>query len=653
MKDIKYSIATAITHGKLTMPEIPKLRKVATKQEYRQVERMFSAAFKAYLKKGYHVTDKGIVSNAISMPYWAQQIKNPRIHNIALKVLSDSGWFTVVTRPMSNWSEAYLNETKLLEYVPKAQLDQVRTFEKFADYKLTFHDVNQDMGASRTKVQGEIRETGLIRNGFAKAGKVPFRFDTKTMDEFEYVVKDAVNKGIDKMINLYPQIVKDHANYKELGSEIVDYYISHNFTYNAGPRTNDPRGRDNSGYLNRIGNPVGFKVMRSLLVIPEEHRNAVTKRGLYNKFMFIAQLLGFKEGSKWDKIKAGKEAYFTNKYHEMDYSEDTAEEVFENMWLQRTYEDIDNYFGGESKTLSILKRRGKLVDLLALKDIDYKWKVPIEIDMSASVLGYLGLLLNHKPFLDRCNITMGNLTDAWSHDVITNRKQFKTIMRQCYGSQLTAQKMWDLMDIPYTAEEVDAFNTEMATGDIAVAIAFKNFIIDNCNMQEQMKFHVGNEKFDTFCNKWHNVGETTKVFDVFNTATNSILTVQNTETVKKADLKSFRRYTVTGCIHNLDGQVADNTTDATYDKYGWVLPIHDALLLCCEAADYARDIYANGRAEDEPSLKWVHTNRNELLTNYFKSIGIKGSAVRLHWRSVRDLVEPLEEELTVNPMVLK
>ena len=49
--------------------------------------------------------------------------------------------------------------------------------------------------------------------------------------------------------------------------------------------------------------------------------------------------------------------------------------------------------------------------------------------MSASVLGYLGLLLNHKPFLDRCNITNGPLTDAWAHPVITNRKQFKTIMR--------------------------------------------------------------------------------------------------------------------------------------------------------------------------------------------------------------------------------
>lgn len=50
--------------------------------------------------------------------------------------------------------------------------------------------------------------------------------------------------------------------------------------------------------------------------------------------------------------------------------------------------------------------------------------------------------------------------------------------------------------------------------------------------------------------------------------------------------------------------------------------IHDADILCCEAADYAREVYANGRTDPEPSLKYIHTNRNQILSKYFTSLGI-------------------------------
>ena len=298
-----------------------------------------------------------------------------------------------------------------------------------------------------------------------------------------------------------------------------------------------------------IGNPIGFKVMRSLLVIPENARNQATQRGLESKLMFVAQLLGFKNGSKQDKIDQGWKQYLTDTFHECDYSDETAEEVFENIWLTRLYQDLDNAFGNSFK-LKIYKQRAKASEVLPidLPIVEYKWSVPIEIDMSASVLGYIGLLLNHKPFLDRCNITPGNLTDAWSHDVITNRKQFKSIMRQCYGSQMSASDMWNEMQIAHTYEEVQAFNKEMESGDIAVAIKFKDFIIDNCQMQPKMKLHVMNEKVDTYCNKFHKVGEETTMFDLYDTKTDSVRRVHNTSIKQVPDLKSFKRYSVTGLI---------------------------------------------------------------------------------------------------------
>lgn len=402
-----------------------------------------------------------------------------------------------------------------------------------------------------------------------------------------------------------------------------------------------------------IGNPIGFKVMRSLLVIPENARNQATQIGLESKLMFVAQLLGFKNGSKQCKIDQGWNQYLTETFHECDYSDETAEEVFENIWLTRLYQDLDNAFGNSFK-LKIYKQRAKAGVTLPinLPIVKYKWSVPIEIDMSASVLGYIGLLLNHKPFLDRCNITPGDLTDAWSHDVITNRKQFKSIMRQCYGSQMSASDMWNEMQIAHTYEEVQAFNKEMESGDIAVAIKFKDFIIDNCQMQPKMKLHVMNEKVDTYCNKFHNVGEETTMFDLYDTKTDSIRRVHNTSIKQVPDLKSFKRYSVTGLVHNLDGQVMDNTVYHVILKYIFCLPIHDAAILCCEAADYAREIYANGATTDEPSLKHIHTNRTVILQNYFRSLNIPASAVK-EWQLLQRYVIPLEEDLEVNPMVLK
>lgn len=41
-------------------------------------------------------------------------------------------------------------------------------------------------------------------------------------------------------------------NYRELGNEVVDAYIYSDGIYNGGPRTSDPRGRNNRGDLSKI-----------------------------------------------------------------------------------------------------------------------------------------------------------------------------------------------------------------------------------------------------------------------------------------------------------------------------------------------------------------------------------------------------------------
>ena len=640
------SIRQQILNNRLELPVIRDLKVTP------EIQSMFRAMWHRYITKG--------ANEPTSMTYWAQRIANPKLHNQVLRILSDGGWVTVSTRPNNNWSEAYINESKLLTYCTKAELDRTRMYHKFSKYMLTLHHDDQDYGSAVTSVRGKRMDTGLRRPGFAKAGKVQYSFDTTVMHAYSFEVEQQINKGIRNMIERYPQIRDDHANYEELGREVVQAYIyAEDNLYNAGPRTSDQRGRNNRGDLSKIGNPIGFKIMRSLLVIPEEYRNQATTKGLANKYLFIAELMGFKSGTVDAKREFGRKCYYTTAFH----TNPDEGEVIENIWLERTYLDIDNAFGNMF-TLNILKRRA-VEGVLNFTDpaiVTYKWTTPIEIDASASVLGFLGLLLNHRPFMERCNILPGTLSDAWGHDVITNRKQFKTSMRPLYGSQLSAQAMWDDMNrgknptdtgyLHYTTEEVHAFQNELDNGEFKVAVAFKDFLINNAQMQPEMDLVVNSQIAHTYCNKFHNVGESTTVYDLFDSATQRIRRIHNTQTKRIPDLHSFRRFGPTGLIHSLDAQVMDNTVNHVIDRYGFAIDIHDAIICCCESADYARDVYANGTTPDEPSLKQIHTNRKSILQDYIRSLNIPASAIT-EFQAVMVQVEPLNEKLIVNPLVLK
>lgn len=368
----KVKIRQQILSNNLELPNIKGLQVTA------ECNKFFKALWHAYITSGQRTTENGIVTNTVSLPYWAQRIANPKLMNILLKILSDSGWITVSTRPNNNWSEAYLNESKLLKYCTQEELDHTRIHYKLRKYKLELH-VEQNLGATKTKAKGRIFNSGLIRNGFAASGFVKYQFDTSMMSEYKDFVVKQINKGIEKMIVQYPQITEDHANYKELGIEIVDSYICHKEQYNAGPRTSDPRGRNNRGDLNKIGNPVGFKIMRALLVIPEEYRQTATKEGLTNKYLFIAELMGFKTGAIEEKISFGRKCYWANTLH----TGTKESEIIENIWAIRTYEDIDNAFN--SPFTNIFKRRAmkKQFNFEDPELTAYKWCVPIEIDMSA------------------------------------------------------------------------------------------------------------------------------------------------------------------------------------------------------------------------------------------------------------------------------
>ncbi len=637
-----------IMNGNLFMPSIEKIRQVYGKSVYSNIERMFESTFHQYLLSG--------PAGTISLPYWAKQINNPTAMNIALKLLSQHNWITSVSLPDNNWSEASINESKLLEFVTPEELASVRRYYKFSKYLLTHEDIAEKNNIVR--LNGKRTNTGLVREGFKKTSNTIFQFDTTTMERYQEEIIALVNKGIDKMAIKYPSINNDLANYGSVGEEIIEHYIWNNGQYSAGQNNIDSRGRNISGMLNKIGNPIGFKIMRSLLVIPEPTQNVATKAGLRNKYLFIAELLGYKQGNVSGKVNFGRKAYFNRT--NIDYEEIDLDELPEYIWLERLYDELDdilNMDNWKNRATIGRYRNGKISMTEAAKKLEIftgkKWYVTIEIDVSASVILMNGLILNHAPFLEKCNAIGNTLSDPWSHDVITNRIQMKTIMRKCYGSSMPANQMWQEMNIPFTAEEALAFEQELETGPLAVADKFKDFIIQNVKPQETMELNLNNQSFTIKCNKHYNVGDITNIFDFYDTNTNSIRRIHNTNTIKKADLKAFKLWFVTGLIHGLDSQIIDNTADAVMDAYDFCIDIHDALILDAEATDYARDIYCSGRNKSEPSLEQIHRDRNSILSNYFTSIGIAPSKINEWNTDVKPLIQPYSRKLKANRICLK
>ncbi len=632
------TIRNQILEGNLTLPTISNLDSITTVEQRIQIEAMFRALWNAYLLKG--------PGTPINTPYWVKRIGNIKLANIILKVLSDNQWIVSKSLPNNNWAEAYLNQEKLLQYVTADELTAVRKYKKFRKYMPSY---NESTRSTLTKLGSDYLNTGLVRDGFMATGNSEYSFDTATMEDYKDIVVPLITKGIDKMIGRYPQIVSDLANYKAVSEEIVDALIYENGTYTGGNRTNDPRGRNNRGDLDKIGNPIGFKIMRSLLQIPEHKRNLITTEGLDAVFLFIAELHGTKNCTKEEKLERGQYLYLNRSL----VNPVALEDKFEDVWLTRLYRELDLAIP-MNPLVNIFHRRylDNTITMTEYMKVRYhymaihKWSVFIEIDMSASVLGYFSLLINHRPFMERCNMIGTILGDAWAHDTITNRKQFKTIMRQCYGSQMTPAKMWDDMGIPYTDEEVAAFDAELSQGELAVAKAFKDFIIQECNPQPEMTIHVGNDKPFIKCNRYFNVGEITNIFDIYDSYTNTIRRIHHTDTKRIPDLKSFRRYFVTALIHGLDGQVMDRVCSVLTSEGQSVIDIHDAILLCPTQATLARNEYAK-------QLEWVHANRNSILENYFNSIGISATAMQRWKTEVVPLIIPFEGTFTCNPMVLK
>jgi hypothetical protein len=371
-------------------------------------------------------------------------------------------------------------------------------------------------------------------------------------------------------------------------------------------------------------------------------------------FLFIAELTGsFTPGSgdANHKILGGKTDYVSNNLHVLDLTkEEDRKELHENLWLERLYNELDEYFGiPTNKTIedkSLIRHLSVMTDSdEAYRTESYKWSVPIELDASASMLQYMGLLTGDSRLLNMTNVIGETLEDPWKLEGMPRQMLKKAATPMLYGSSKSCHQLWQDNKIPYTQEDITLYNKEISNGPFGVANLLKEFIINNASPKTDMTVKIWNEKFSISCNRYRNKGVKTKAYKVWNTPTNSYKTVLHTDTEVVPDLKQFKRYFMTLLVHNLDSQVANTVIGKVMDKYGWGIPIHDAFLVSPAAAVDVRKWYSE-------ELVKLYENRKQILTDFFNSIGIT-SAASNQWNTLLSKVVPITGDFVSNPMALK
>lgn len=368
-----------------------------------------------------------------------------------------------------------------------------------------------------------------------------------------------------------------------------------------------------------------------------------TMNGVNNIYLFIAELNGAKNLSVSQKREFGRMCYVHQTLPHADLgTEEGRSELHEVIWLERLYADLDNAFAVFQDPMA----RMLATDLEQL--VPYEWTVPIELDASASMLSYIGCLLGDKRLLQATNtyhVEGESLNDPWAYPGIP-RKQFKTAATpMLYGSGKSATELWKKAKLDFTLEQVVAYNEVLASGSLGVANDFKDLVIGFCKPKETMQVNIFNELFEIRCNRYHNTGEKMVAYDIYNSSTDTVERIHHMHTIRTPDLKGFRTYFQTLLIHNLDSQVANRVMSKLMSKYNWGLDIHDAFIVNPESADDVRMWYAE-------EIQAIFDNRQSIIQNYFRSIGI-GAEAGQAWANLKAKVHHVGDDFKASPWALK
>jgi hypothetical protein len=204
-------------------------------------------------------------------------------------------------------------------------------------------------------------------------------------------------------------------------------------------------------------------------------------------------------------------------------------------------------------------------------------------------------------------------------------------MRQIYGSSQSSSAILDAAKEEYTPKEIQDLEEGLHTGAYGVANALKSFIIRNCNLTDVIYPVVWGEQLEVPCNRHHREGDKPTIYSAVDANGHSCRLI-HWDTIEVPNLKSFKRWTMTGLIHSLDSRVID----LVMQKLDWAIDIHDAIICNPEDAMIVRIAYAE-------ALEAVYNDRQSILNDYFASIGIMSNEkTQREWAALKALVTPLD-----------
>jgi hypothetical protein len=242
--------------------ELPGYDKFASYPEYECILGTLQSMFQSCWR--HYCANEGDTS----LIYWTKQAGPGLTANFlgAVENLYKSGWVEITYH--ENYSSIKLAKSKLLEYVSDEELTQIRFNNRFEKYLPHIDTTNQN-GKAAVFVNGQRTDRKLDRSGMEVGAKSTFTLDQQALfTNLEEITAEA-NKGMLELFKEDPTLRNDEANYGDIVEAIVEYLVDNSIEFNMGVNNCDSRGRAIKSHLSKVMNPVGFKVTRALLVVPE------------------------------------------------------------------------------------------------------------------------------------------------------------------------------------------------------------------------------------------------------------------------------------------------------------------------------------------------------------------------------------------------
>ena len=196
--------------------------------------------------------------------YWYEEM-GIKLYNDVVRRLSHHGWVESHSLTGRKWASVDLCTDKLLEFVTLDEMEGVKTEYKYTKYLLGF---SESTSATMVRQNGEVRFTGLVREGFKEAGNTQFGFDMAVLAKYEDAVIKNLTKSMDKIRHMYPEMKSSSSSYDEVSTGIYEWHKRNELeVFTTGENVSDSRGRAISSALGKVTNPISSKDFRAALVI--------------------------------------------------------------------------------------------------------------------------------------------------------------------------------------------------------------------------------------------------------------------------------------------------------------------------------------------------------------------------------------------------